>query len=99
MSKRRFRRNLRSGQRQKMRITFRMVLVVSSVVALLTAGLVIFFQLSSSKKSKAQATTSTATAKPVDFNVAELKTDFQAETMMGARVRKVFETDNRKDNQ
>ncbi|MBS1764337.1 MAG: hypothetical protein JSS90_05135 [Bacteroidetes bacterium] len=80
-----------------MRITFRMVLVVSSAVAILTAGIVIFFQVTNSTKSKAKTTTATATAKPVDFNVPELKTDFEAQTIQGSRVRNIINTDNNKE--
>jgi hypothetical protein len=74
----------------KQKTALRAIAVTASFAVALAIGLFVYFNISGSKKSLAKQATSSATAKPVDFNVPELKSDYKSQEINGIKVRKLI---------
>lgn len=92
MAKRRERKNFKLSGKLKLKLSLRTMLIVAAGVTIVAAGVFMYVNFSSIKKSKArEASGNIVQEKPVDFNVPELKTDYTEKTIRGVRVRKAVD--------
>ncbi len=83
---------IKQSGRQKLKLSFTMIVVVSSCVAVVGIAVFLYANFGSAKKSKAgEDITPAVSTLPVDFNVQHTVTDFQSTQMNGVRVRKAVD--------